>query len=169
MHVSLNACEFKRMLFISLQILTRHLMPALRKKRQHFYENPRNCILHNDNATPNTAMETSVTIDLLWMEKFTHPPNSPELAPCDFALFPHLKSQLRATHFDGLSHLKRACSEGFTSLSQEWYADVFRKWVNGHQRCIEHQGRYFEKEWLPVKIHNVRNSSHDVTTVRRLS
>lgn len=146
MHVSLNACEFKRMLFISLQILTRHLMPALRKKRQHFYENPRNCILHNDNATPNTAMETSVTIDLLWMEKFTHPPNSPELAPCDFALFPHLKSQLRATHFDGLSHLKRACSEGFTSLSQEWYADVFRKWVNGHQRCIEHQGRYFEKE-----------------------
>lgn len=57
------------MYFISLHILSRHILSALRKKRQHFNENPSNCTLHHDNATPHTAMETSVTINPLGMEK----------------------------------------------------------------------------------------------------
>ena len=127
-------------------MLSRHLISALRKKRRHMYENIENCILHHDNATSHTARDTKLTIDIIGMRTQPHPPYSPDLAPCDFALFPHLKDQLRGNHFQNLEHLKTACNNVFSSLPKEWFVNVFHKWVTRHQRCIEHQGRYFEKE-----------------------
>lgn len=48
--------------------------------------------LNHDIPTPHTANGTSVTIDLLWREKLPSPPYSPDIAPCDFALFLHPKN-----------------------------------------------------------------------------
>ena len=36
-----------------------------------------------------------------------HPPYSPELAPCDFWLFPKLKSALKGQRFADLSDIQR--------------------------------------------------------------
>lgn len=132
--------------FALLQVLTTQLMTALRKKRRHFYEDIERCILHHDNATPHTARETRLTLDVMGMETLPHPPYSPDLAPCDFALFPYLKKQLRGTNFQTLGELQQACTKTFSALSRDWFGDVFRKWVSRHERCVLHQGRYFEKE-----------------------
>jgi len=35
-----------------------------------------------------------------------HPPYSPDLAPCDFCLFPNIKSVLRGTHFVSVENVK---------------------------------------------------------------
>ena len=37
---------------------------------------------------------------------FMHPPYSPDLAPCDFFLFPKMKLQLNGHRFDGLEDIQ---------------------------------------------------------------
>ena len=96
--------------------------------------------------SPPTARKIRLTIDCIGMETLPHPAYSPDLAPCDFALFPYLKGQLRGTQYHSLEELRIACNNVFTSLSKDWYANVFRQWANRCERCIEHQGGYFEKE-----------------------
>jgi hypothetical protein len=36
-----------------------------------------------------------------------HRPYSPDLAPCDFALFPELKMKLKGRHFETVSDIQR--------------------------------------------------------------
>jgi hypothetical protein len=36
-----------------------------------------------------------------------HPPYLPDLAPCDFALFPKLKMKLKGRHFETVSDIQR--------------------------------------------------------------
>jgi hypothetical protein len=38
---------------------------------------------------------------------FLHPPYSLPLAPCDFALFPKLKTKLKGQHFKTVSDIQR--------------------------------------------------------------
>jgi len=53
------------------------------------------CLLH-DNACPHIARQTVVLLDQFGWDIVTHPPYSPDLAPCDYHLFPKLRE-----HFAG--------------------------------------------------------------------
>lgn len=59
----------------------------LKKKRPHLVK--KKALLHHDNAPAHTS---SVAKAKLRYELLPHPPCSPDLAPCDFFLFPNLKS-----------------------------------------------------------------------------
>ena len=55
----------------------------------------RGLLLHRDNASAHTA---AVTLDFLAagnIQLVTHPPYSPDLASCDWFLFPSVKRQLK--------------------------------------------------------------------------
>ncbi len=52
-------------------------------------------LLHHDNVSSHTAVPTLAFIGEQNMEMLPHPPYSPDLAPCDFFLFPRLKNDLR--------------------------------------------------------------------------
>ena len=59
----------------------------------------RGLLLHHDNASAYTA---AVTLDFLAasdVQLVTHPPYSPDLAPCDWFLFPSIKTQLKGKQF----------------------------------------------------------------------
>ena len=59
----------------------------------------RGLLLHHDNASVHTA---AVTLDFLTasdVQLVTHPPYSPDLAPCDWFLFPSAKRQLKGKQF----------------------------------------------------------------------
>ena len=45
-----------------------------------------------------------------------HPPYSPDLAPCDFYLFPKIKSVLKGTHFVSAEHVKQKRRRSSTAL-----------------------------------------------------
>jgi len=75
-----------------------------------------------------------------------HPPYSPDLAPCDFALFPRLKGYLRGTHFENEGDLTTAVNAFLASLTLDDFRDIFTKWCERWQKCIEHNGEFFEKE-----------------------
>ena len=57
-------------------------------------------ILHQDNAPAHRAIATQETIAQLGIEIMPHPPYSPDLAPCDFYLFPQVKKKFVGAIFE---------------------------------------------------------------------
>ena len=56
-------------------------------------------VLQHDNAPAHTALAIRAFLAKKNIPVFPHPPYSPDLAPCDFYLFPKLKSKLKGHHF----------------------------------------------------------------------
>ena len=48
-----------------------------------------------------------------------HPPYSPDLAPCDFWLFPNLKEKLRGCCYETIEEMKEAATKVIDTLTQE--------------------------------------------------
>jgi len=102
-------------------------------------------LLVHDNARPHTAR---ATIDVLEMLKFgvlSHPPYSPDFAPSDFHFLPHLKKDLKGTHFTSDDEVKQAVLSWIKQRTPEFFIDGMRKLVLRWEKCIERQGDYVEK------------------------
>jgi transposase len=54
-----------------------------------------NWFLHHDNVPAHTSLKTTESVTNNNMVIVPHPPYSPDLAPCDFTLFPKLKMKLK--------------------------------------------------------------------------
>ena len=65
-----------------------------------------------------------------------HTPYSPELAPCDFWLFP----KLRGCHYETIEGIKEARTKVIDTLNQEH----FQKLLEQYNKCIAARGDYFE-------------------------
>jgi hypothetical protein len=48
-----------------------------------------------------------------------HPPYSPDLAPCDFFLFPKVKSVLKGTRFASVTEVKKKTTELLRQLTDD--------------------------------------------------
>jgi hypothetical protein len=56
-------------------------------------------VLYHDNASALTALSIREFMAKKNIPTLPHPPYSPNLAPCDFCLFPKLKSKLKGNKF----------------------------------------------------------------------
>ena len=64
------------------------------------------------------------------------PPFSPDLAPCDFWLFP----KLRGCRYETIEEMK----EAVTKVTQEDFHWAFQKLLERYNKCIAAWGDYFE-------------------------
>ncbi|PNF22071.1 hypothetical protein B7P43_G09295 [Cryptotermes secundus] len=63
---------------------------------------------HHDNAPAHTALSVRQFLTKNGMTPVSHPPYSPDLAPCDFFLFPRMKRDMKGKNDGGaVKHLKR--------------------------------------------------------------
>ena len=69
-----------------------------------------------------------------------HPSYSPDLAPCDFCLFPRLKDNRSKT----IEEMKEAVTEVIDTLTQEDFDGAFQKFLERYNKCIAAEGDYFE-------------------------
>ena len=69
-----------------------------------------------------------------------HPPYSPDLAPCDFRLFP----KLRGCRYETIEEMKEAVTKVIDSLTQEDFHGAFQKLLERYNKCIAAGGDYFE-------------------------
>lgn len=70
---------------------------------------PRSAItLHHDNAPEHTALATREFVAAEGVQLMSYPPYSPDLAPYDFFVFPHVKSQLLWKRYDSSQEAIRA-------------------------------------------------------------
>jgi hypothetical protein len=73
-----------------------------------------------------------------------HPPYSPDLAPCDFYLFPQIRSLLKGTHFLLVEDVKAKTTEILNSLSQRDLQNCVERWQHHMQLCVNKEGNSFE-------------------------
>ena len=75
-----------------------HLLRSVRRKRRDLWQN-NSWLLHHDNASAHTAHSIRQFLAEKNITVLDHPPYSPDLAPCDFFLFPKVKGVLKETRF----------------------------------------------------------------------
>ena len=88
-----------------------------------------------------------------------HPPYSPDVAPCDFWLFP----KRRGYHYEIIEEMKEAMTKVIDMLTQEDFDGAFRKLLERYNKCIAARGDYFEGDKsfmsvLSIKV-PIRNMS----------
>ena len=69
-----------------------------------------------------------------------HPPYSPDLAPCDFCLFP----KLRGCRYETIVEMKEILTEVIDMHMQEDVHGAFEKLLERYNKCTAARGDYFE-------------------------
>ncbi|UYV77594.1 hypothetical protein LAZ67_15001657 [Cordylochernes scorpioides] len=92
-----------------LQVM-RNLREAIRQKRPDLWKN-KNWLLHHDNAPAHTSLLVRDFLAKNNRLMMPQPPYSPDLAPCDFFLFPKLKRPMKGRHYATLDEIKTASKE----------------------------------------------------------
>ncbi len=109
-----------------------------------------NFLLHQDNAMPHTSTISLAAVGENNMEMLSHPAYSPDMAPCDFAIFPFLKDELKGHAFRNVDELK---AEARRVLLQ-WPRDFFRRAIfdmpKRWAKCVAAGGRYFEGQGVNI-------------------
>ena len=70
------------------------------------------------------------------------PPYYPDLAPCDFWLFP----KLRGCRYETIEETKEALTKVIDTVTQEDFYQAFQKLLGRYNKCIAAGGDYFEGE-----------------------
>ena len=70
-----------------------------------------------------------------------HPPYSPDLAPCDFSLFP----KLRGCRYETIEEMKDAVTKVIDMLTQEDFNGALQKLLERY-KCIAAGGDYFKED-----------------------
>ena len=105
--------------------------PALFKSGQwHF---------HQDNALVHNSILVTDYLTKMGIKTVRHPPYSPDLAPCDFWLFP----KLRGCCYETIEEMKEAVMKIIDTLTQEDFHGAFQKLLERY-KCIAARGDYFE-------------------------
>ena len=76
------------------------------------------------------------------IQTVSHPPYSPDIAPCDFWLFP----KLRGCRYETIEVMKDAVTKVIDTLTQEDFDGAFQKLLERYNKCIAAGGDYFEAE-----------------------
>jgi hypothetical protein len=75
-----------------------------------------------------------------------NPPYSPDLAPCDFFLFPQMKKVLKRKQFADVEEVKKKTTEALKGITLQEFQDCFKKWKTRLDQCIASNGQYFERD-----------------------
>ncbi len=103
-----------------------------------------NWILLDDNAPVHTTDDTVTFRRQVKRSEADNTPNSPDLAPSDFFLFPKMKSQLRGRHFKDLQELKDAVIHALATITEQDFIQCFTQLQFHWQKCVAAEGQYFE-------------------------
>lgn len=111
-------------------------------KRQRPSYGTRGIKIHHDNGTPHVHKDVSDYLESEGLTIIPHPPNSPDLSPCDFWLFDLIKDNLNDQ--DDSESLHGAVTDFMDSLNRDEYKKTFEKWIQRMQLCVDNHGDYFE-------------------------
>lgn len=116
---------------------------VLTEKRPHLAR--KKILFHQDNARVHTCAVAMAKIHELHYELVPHPPYSPDLAPCDYFLFPNLKKWLGGKRFRSNEEIIEETNAYFEGLEKLYYTEGIEKLEKRWDKCIELEGDYVEK------------------------
>ena len=80
-----------------------------------------------DNAPVHNSILVTDYLMKMGIKTVLHRPYSPDLAPCDFCLFPKLKEKLRGCRYETIEEMKEVVSKVIDTLTQEYFYGAFQK------------------------------------------
>jgi hypothetical protein len=80
------------------------------------------------------------------MAVISHPPYSPDLATCDFFLFPKMKLKLTGRRFDNIEEEQAESQRVIHTLVEKDLQEAFQKWKRRWVPCLHAGGKYFEDD-----------------------
>ena len=116
----------------------RRLREDIRRKRPELWC-AGNWLLHDDNAPSHRALVMREFLTHKAITTFPHPPYSPDLAPCDFLLFPKMKLQLKGRRFDRVEEIQWESQNVLGTLREQ----DFQQWQRRWDRCVSAQWGLF--------------------------
>ena len=117
----------------------REFRKRFRRKRPEIFESGQ-WHFHQNNAPVHNSILITDNLTQMGIKTVPHPPYSPDLAPCDFWLFPKLQENLRANRYSTIEDMKEAVTRVLNTLTQE----DFQKFLERYNKCIDVEGEYFE-------------------------
>ena len=79
-------------------------------------------------------------LTMMGIKTIPYPPYCPDLALCDFWLFP----KLRGCRYETIEEMKEAAMMVIDMLTQEDFHGAFQKLLEQYNKCIAARGDYFE-------------------------
>ncbi|UYV78442.1 hypothetical protein LAZ67_16001387 [Cordylochernes scorpioides] len=144
-----------------LQVM-RNLREAIRQKRPDLWKN-KNWLLHHDNTPAHTSLLVRDFLAKNNTLMMPQPPYSPDLAPCDFFLFPKLKRPMKGRRYATLDEIKTASKEELKKILKNHFLKCFEDWKNRWHKCIISHGDYFEGDKIESKnIHRLKLFQQEV-------
>ena len=112
----------------------RRKMPARFKLRQwHFQQ---------DNSPVYNSILVIDYLTKMGIKTVPQPSYSPDLAPCDFWLFP----KLRGSRYETIEEMKEAVTKVIDTLIQEDFHGALQKSFERYNKCIAARGYFFERD-----------------------
>ncbi len=113
-------------------------------------EGYRNFLVHQDNATPHTSSISLAAFGENDVELLAHPAYSPDMAPCDYAVFPMLKEELKGHAFRNVDELKVEARRVLLQWPKDFFHraifDLPKRWA----KCVAKGGEYFEGKGVDI-------------------
>jgi hypothetical protein len=75
-----------------------------------------------------------------------------DLAPCDFWLFPKLKSLLKGRKFQTSNEIKENATRQLMAILKKDSADCFDKRKEHWDKCVRSQGEYFKWDYGAIVL-----------------
>ena len=122
--------------------LLQKLRDAIKTKRRG--KLTKGILLQHDNAPVHKSRVAQAAVRACGFEQVNHPPYSPDLAPSDFHLFPHLKRELRGHDFQTDEELIDYVTEWFDSKDSQFYSKGISALRERWSRVRDVDGSYIE-------------------------
>ncbi|KYN42545.1 hypothetical protein ALC56_03004, partial [Trachymyrmex septentrionalis] len=122
---------------------------AIRQKRPDLWKN-KNWLLHHDNAPAHTSLLVREFLTKNNTLMMPQPPYSPDLAPCDFFLFPKLKRPMKGRRYATIEEIKTASKEELNKITKNNFLKCFEDWKKRWHKCIISDGNYFEGDKIDI-------------------
>ena len=98
--------------------------------------------LHQDNTPVHNSILVTDYLTKMGIKTVPHPPNSPDLVPCDFWLFP----KLTGCCYEIIEEMKEAVTKIIDTLTQEDFHGDFQKLLEWYYKCIVAREDYFKAD-----------------------
>ena len=128
---------------VSIETISAQFDVRFRRKRPALFKSGQ-WHFHQDNAPVHNSILVTDYLTKMGIKTVPHPPYSPDLAPCDFWLFPKLKENLRGCRYETIKEMKEAVTRVIDTLTQEDFHGAFQKLLERYNKCIAAGGDYFE-------------------------
>ena len=117
----------------------REFRKRFRRKRPAFFKSGQ-WHFHQDNAAVHNYILITDYFTKMGNKTVPQPPYSRDLAPCDFWLFP----KLRSCRYETIEVMKEAVTKVIDTLTQEDFYGALPKLLERYNKCIAGGGDYFE-------------------------